>query len=117
MLAKAWVRSMSQQVGDSTARSDYGIRRFRPDDVDAFLELHRDAFGADHGREWFAWKYEENPYVYHVPVFVAERAGDLVGARPFFALELSVNDGRHLALQPCDTMIHPDHRQRGLSTG
>ena len=116
MVARAGYPAMSQQVGEDAARADYGIRRFRPDDVDAFLALHRETFGTDHDREWFAWKYEENPYVYHVPVFVAERAGELVGARPFFALELSVNGGRHLALQPCDTMVHPDHRQRGLST-
>ena len=107
---------MSQQVGDGEAQSDYGVRRLRPDDVDDFLALHREVFDNDRGREWFAWKYEENPYVYHVPVFVAERAGELVGARPFFALELSVNGRRHLALQPGDTMVHPDHRRRGLFT-
>lgn len=116
MLVSAWCRGMSQQVGGGAARSEYGVRRFRPDDVDEFLALHRETFGTDRGREWFAWKYEENPYVYHVPIFVAERAGALVGARPFFALELSVNGGRHLALQPCDTMVHPDHRRRGLFT-
>lgn len=114
MLVRARCLGMSQQVGEDAARSDYGIRRFRPDDVDAFLALHRETFGSDHDREWFAWKFEENPYVYHVPIFVAEQAGELVGARPFFALELSVNGGRHLALQPCDAMVHPDHRQRGL---
>lgn len=107
---------MSQQVGEGEAQSDYGVRRFRPDDVDDFLALHREIYGTDRGREWFAWKYEENPYVYHVPIFVAETAGELVGARPFFALELSVNGRRHLALQPCDAMVHPDHRRRGLFT-
>lgn len=116
MVVCAWCSGMSQQVGDGAAQSDYGIRRFRPDDVDDFLALHREIFGSDHGREWFAWKYEENPYVYHVPIFVAETAGELVGARPFFALELSVNGRRHLALQPGDTMVHPDHRRQGLFT-
>lgn len=106
---------MSQEVsGEPGAGSDYHVRRFRADDVDAFLALHDEVFGRGQGREWFAWKYEENPYVYHVPIFVAEREGDVVGARPFFALELSVDGGRHVALQPCDTMVHPDHRRRGL---
>lgn len=114
MLVWTWCSGMSRQVGDGEAQSDYGVRRFRPDDVDDLLALYREVFDGDRDREWFAWKYEENPYVYHVPVFVAETAGELVGARPFFALELSVNGRRHLALQPGDTMVHPDHRGRGL---
>ena len=116
----------------------YDVRRLRADDVDAFLELLDAVDGRDRGREWFRWKFEENPYVYHVPVFVAERtpgragaggherAGghadgssghpdtDLVAAQPFFVLELSVAGQRHLALQPCETLVHPDHRGRGL---
>ena len=104
---------MSQQ---RTPEREYSVRPFRAGDVDEFLDLHGRVFDPDHGREWFAWKYEENPYVDHVPIFVAEEAGSLVGARPFFALEMSVDGRRRLALQPGDTMVHPDHRRRGIFT-
>lgn len=135
-----------RRAGDRRAERgvDYEVRRLSADDVDAFLELLDAVAGRDLGREWFRWKFEENPYVYHVPVFVAERAdgddgaggqepdsgpadgaggrkradghadGELVAAQPFFGLELSVGGQRHLALQPCDTLVHPDHRGRGL---
>lgn len=99
-----------------TRESEYAIREFEADDVDAFLDLHSRIFDPDRSREWFAWKYEDNPYVDRVPIFVAERDGDLVGARPFFALDMSVNGDRELALQPGDTMVHPEHRRQGLFT-
>ena len=104
---------MSQQLSAEKGRV---VRPFRADDRSDFLDLHGEIFEPDYGREWFAWKYEDNPYVDHVPIFVAERDGELVGARPFFALEMSVDGDRHLALQPGDTMVHPDHRRQGLFT-
>ncbi|MFC6825978.1 GNAT family N-acetyltransferase [Halopelagius fulvigenes] len=97
-------------------RVEYTIRAFRAEDVDDFLDLFSATFDSERGRRWFAWKYEENPYVDHVPIFVAEADGTLVGARPFFALDMSVGGERRLALQPADTMVHPDHRRRGLFT-
>lgn len=104
---------------------DYEVRRLRADDVDAFFDLLDSVAGRDLGREWFRWKFEENPYVYHVPVFVAERVGgdedasghtdsELVAAQPFFVLELSVAGHRHLAMQPCEALVRPDHHGRGL---
>ncbi|SFS03074.1 Ribosomal protein S18 acetylase RimI [Halomicrobium zhouii] len=95
---------------------EYAVRKFESSDLPAFLDLHSEAFDPNYGPEWFAWKYEDNPYVDHVPIFVAERDGDLVGARPFFALDVAVGGERALALQPGDTMVHPDHRRQGLFT-
>lgn len=95
--------------------SEYTIRAFRSDDVAGFLRLFSTVFG-DNGRDWFAWKYRTNPYVDHIPIIVAERDGELVGARPFFALQMAVGGEHRLALQPCDTMVHPDHRRNGLFT-
>lgn len=99
-----------------TRAVEYSIRGFRVDDVDEFLDLHSRTFDAGQDRRWFAWKYEDNPYVDHVPILVAEADGELVGARPFFALDMSVGGDRRLALQPADTMVHPDHRRQGLFT-
>jgi GNAT superfamily N-acetyltransferase len=108
---------MGTQVdGAGVSNVEYDVRQYRADDLEAFLELHEAVFGKGRDREWFAWKYEDNPYVYHVPILVVEQDGDLVGARPFFALELCVNGDRHVALQPGDTMVHPDHRRQGVFT-
>lgn len=113
---------MNQQVGGVVGSdAEYEVRRFREGDRDAVLELHEDVSRNERGRAWFAWKFQENPSVYHVPIFVAERVGgdadgEVVAARPFFALELSVGGRRHVGLQPCDPLVHPDHRGQGLRT-
>ena len=96
--------------------TDYTIREFRRGDREGYLELYETVFGARKSPEWFAWKYEDNPYADHVPVYVAETNGEIVGARSFFALRLRHGDTTVPVLQPCDTMVHPDHRRRGIFT-
>lgn len=98
-----------------TMSSDsYTIRRYEPDDRKAFLDLFEDALGGRMSTDWFAWKYEENPYVDHVPIVLAESDGRVVGARSFFGLQVSAGGRTYDALQPCDTMVRTDHRRRGL---
>ncbi|WP_313692253.1 GNAT family N-acetyltransferase [Halorarum halobium] len=93
------------------------IRWYRADDRERYLDLHEDVLGErPRGEDWFEWKYESNPYVDHVPIVLAEHEGELVGARSFFALPMSVGRRRHAALQPCDTMVRRAHRRRGLFT-
>lgn len=50
----------------------------------------------------------------HVPIILALTDGEVVGARPLFALEMAINGEREVALQPGDAMVHPDHRRQGL---
>lgn len=95
---------------------DYEVRAYRPADRAAFLSLYSEVFGEEKSREWFAWKFEENPYIDHVPIIVATADGELVGARSFFALPVDGGGGSDVALQPCDTMVHADHRRQGLFT-
>lgn len=97
--------------------SSYTIRWFQPEDVDAFLDLYTDVFDEWLvGPAWFSWKYTDNPFLDHVPILVAERDDELVGARPFFALPMALSGDERIALQPADTMVHEDHRGRGLFT-
>lgn len=75
--------------------------------------------GADHwerggGREWFAWKYERNPAASRVPIVVATRDGSVVGARPFLPFPMAAGGERTVGLQTCDTVVHVDHRRRGV---
>ena len=96
--------------------SDYEIRPFEPGDADGFRSLYATVMGERKGQEWFAWKYAENPYAEEVPGMVAVRDGTLVAARPLLALPMRVDGEREVALQPADTMVHPDHRRQGLFT-
>nr|WP_245549643.1 GNAT family N-acetyltransferase [Natronococcus occultus] len=90
------------------------IRRFERGDRDAFLSLYETVFDRDRSTDWFRWKYRDNPYADHVPIVVAEDDGDLVGCRSLFAQELRGDGAVRTAFQPCDTMVHPDYRRRGL---
>ncbi|MFC6836198.1 GNAT family N-acetyltransferase [Halomarina ordinaria] len=94
---------------------DYTVRPY-DGDREGYLDLYETVFGARKSREWFAWKYEDNPYADHVPIYVAQRDGEVVGARSFFGLELRAGERTYTTLEPCDTMVHPDHRRRGLFT-
>ncbi|WP_226039409.1 GNAT family N-acetyltransferase [Natrinema sp. DC36] len=92
----------------------YTVRAFESDDRSAFLSLYESVFGHQRNADWFHWKFDENPYVDHVPILVASEGGDPVGFRSFFAQEMRIGGAVRTAFQPCDTMVHPDHRGRGL---
>ncbi|NGM71210.1 GNAT family N-acetyltransferase [Natronolimnobius sp. AArcel1] len=94
----------------------YTIRRFRATDLEGYCSLYESVFGSRPDDEWFAWKYRNNPYADHVPIYLAEGDGEIVGARSFFALPIRADRETLLAFQPCDTMVHEDHRRQGLFT-
>lgn len=96
--------------------TDYTIRPYRDTDREDFYRLYKAVFNQTKDDAWFDWKYENNPYVDHVPMIVATTEDQLVGARPFFALPVSLGDGESTVLQPGDTMVHPEHRRNGLFT-
>jgi len=95
---------------------EYTLRPYETGDADGFLALYETVWGVRHGHEWFAWRYEDTPFLDHVPVFVAEADGEVVATRPYFGLEMVVGDRQPLGLLTTDTMVHPDHRGRGLFT-
>lgn len=97
-----------------TVDDEYAVRPFRRGDEGAFLDLYDAVF--DRGsREWFEWKYVDNPYAVHVPIFVVEHEADgIVAARPQVPFRMRV-DGRTVpAIRFGDTMVHEDHRRQGL---
>ena len=117
MLELSEASYVSQIDSDTTAsQGEYVIRKYRPGDVEGIMELDRVVWERDRRPAWFMWKYVRNPYVEEVPVFVAERDGQIVGARPLMAFQIRSGEQTRTALQPADTMVHPDHRQRGLFT-
>jgi len=99
------------------AREAYDVRQFERSDRDGFASLYETVFGDARTDEWFDWKFRENPFAEGVPITVAVDPDDgVVGARPMFALPMAVGRSEFLALQPCDAMVHPDHRRQGLFT-
>ncbi|MFW5977721.1 MAG: GNAT family N-acetyltransferase, partial [Halohasta sp.] len=100
----------------TTGREEYRIRRYRPDDREAFYHLYESVFGHPATDEWFEWRFVETPAADDIPIFVAESDGELVGARPFLCFEMATGRRRLLGVQTCDTMVHPDHRRQGLFT-
>ncbi|WP_232702537.1 GNAT family N-acetyltransferase [Halobacterium wangiae] len=92
------------------------IRRYDPRDRADVLALDEVVWDRTRSESWFAWKYEENPYITEPPVFLALADGRVVGARPFMAFRLRAGDTTLSALQPSDTMVHPDYRGRGIFT-
>lgn len=117
------METVSNRDRNSAARNDrsgadgeYTVRWFRDGDTAAYLDLYEEAFD-DHGdRDWFDWKFRDNPFVDHVPIFVAETGEELVGACSHFALPLRIDGETIPAQQPCDTMVDADHRRRGIFT-
>lgn len=105
-------------AGRATAddERDYRVRWFEPRDREAFLALYNDTFGGGTD-SWFDWKFRENPYTSNVPILVAQSPeGEFAGARPQVPLRMRVGDENVLAYRFGDTMVHPDHRRRGVFT-
>lgn len=101
---------------DVRAEQAYTFRAYEPGDERPFLDLFELVWGERRGEEWFRWRFEANPYLDHVPMVVAEADGAVVGVRPFLALPMAVGSETVLGLLTVDTMVHPDHRGRGLFT-
>lgn len=98
----------------ATPDDGYRVRPYEPSDLDGFLRLDSRVWDRTRTPAWFRWKYADNPYADHVPVFVAEYDGEIVGARPFLAIPLRIGDRSVVAYQPADTMVAPDHRRSGI---
>ena len=106
---------MSQTATPSVTADDdrYEIRPFEPADREGYMTLY-DQILSGGDDDWFAWKYETNPFADEVPIVVATDGDRVVGAKSAVAIRLRAGDRTVDALQPADTMVHPDHRRRGL---
>ncbi|QLG28537.1 GNAT family N-acetyltransferase [Halorarum halophilum] len=100
-------------VTTEDGRSEYAVRQYEPSDREEVLSLYGTVFGRD-DESWFDWRYVDNPYLSEVPICVADRDGEVVGARPSLPFPLRVGGERVLAIAQVDPMVAPEHRRRGL---
>jgi hypothetical protein len=98
--------------------AEYDIRHYRPDDLPQVVRLQRHLWGEDldANRAYFKWKYVQNPYTERPLGVVAEHRGKVVGFRGFTATlwHIPGSDRKLRVLGSGDSVVHPDHRLKGL---
>lgn len=92
----------------------YTIRPYDSGDADGVRALFETVWGSNRSAEWIAHRYEANPYRGGPPMIVAERDGEIVGARPFVPFPVRAGGVDTTALYFGNVMVHPDHRRQGL---
>jgi hypothetical protein len=98
----------------------YEYVRFRPEHRDGVLAVLTGLwpYGPELSARLFHWRYVENPYADRVLGIVALHRGRPVGYRGYFAGGFTAGEGGDVGvLYPCDTVVAPEHRNRGLSVG
>jgi GNAT superfamily N-acetyltransferase len=98
----------------------YEIVRYRPglkDDV-AELQTHLWSPRPDHNRAYLEWKHEKNPYLKEPLIYLALAGGRVVGMRGMLGVqwEAGMPPKTFPGLCAEDSVIHPDHRNRGISS-
>lgn len=98
----------------------YEILRYRPEHRDQVIELQKHLWSSDSRRNsaYFAWKYEQNPFLNEILVYLAFLRGEIVGMRGLFGSKWEAGLPRQESLMFCadDLVISPEHRNRGLFT-
>lgn len=105
--------SRQASVGDD---GEYTVRPYDSADVEGVHALSELVWESDRSAEWFAYRYETNPYMDGPPMIVAETDGYVVGARPFVPLPMRVADTDFTGVYLGNVMVHPEHRRQGLFT-
>ncbi len=65
-------------------------------------------------KELFEWKYEKNPYVEKPLCYLAFDGETIVGHRGFVLQKFFTGEEDYLIGTPGDSMVHPDHRRKGI---
>lgn len=114
-------RNPRRGFSDQFREMNYGVFEIKRLEMDAqqkaqFLELLSTSL-TDNTMEWLEWKYMTNPLSRGTPtVFGAihKESGKLAGMRPCMICKVVFGDKVIKAAQPCDTVVHPEFRRRGI---
>lgn len=91
------------------------IREINSSDVDQVIELLNSVFPTKHSKDWWIWKYFNNPFGDSI-IFVAEINEKIVGLRSFWKWKLICRGITFSAFQPVDTVVAPHYKRKGIFT-
>jgi GNAT superfamily N-acetyltransferase len=98
----------------------YEVLKYRPEHKARIAELQCDLWSSDPSLNtaYLEWKYEKNPYVSAVPIYLAAARGEIVAMRGFFGSRWEAGRAREEAFAYCgdDLVIAPAHRNKGVFT-
>ncbi len=104
---------------NSLKHSGYQISRYQRDQMNEVVKLlHKNLWrDREPNFSYFQWKYHDNPYASEPLGVTATHDGAVVGFRGYFATSwyLGSKDNRVIILIPGDTVVHSEHRRKGLS--
>ena len=95
------------------------IRLAEERDRDQVLSLLNSSFSdiqrssQERGIEYWDWKFLENPFGKAI-LTIAETEGKIIAVNNLWPWEFNVRGTILKALQPCDSVVHPDFRGKGL---
>ena len=100
--------------------SGYQISLYKGDQISEVVELLGDNLweaSYERNASYFGWKYHLNPYATQPMGVVAVHEGTIVGFRGYFATNwyLGSVENKTAILLPGDTVVHSNHRRKGLS--
>ncbi len=98
---------------------EYEIVKYRPEFKQDVLKLQTHLWSNDLAlnRDYFAWKYDDNPYISDTHIYLALYQNIPVGMRGVYGARWQTGDPSHDYLVPCagDLVVSPDHRRSGLA--
>jgi len=93
----------------------YELSRYMPEDFEEVLELLTYLWGTEKSnRERFIWKHHKNPFGKKPVGAVAKHDGKIIGFWGFIPVEWRIGNEILMMLNACDTVVHPEHRGKGL---
>ena len=98
-------------------KSSVEIRPFDSSDVDDIVLLLNNEYKADFTRDWWKWKYEENPSGFRGSegdIFVAESEGKVVAHYAILPERFRFHSKTLDVAQAVDAVTHPAYRRMGL---
>lgn len=98
----------------------YEVVKYRPQDKARVAELQMDLWSSDRSLNtaYLEWKYENNPYLDEIPIYLAVSRGEIVGMRGFFGSRWEAGRPRRETSVRCgdDLVICTAHRNKGVFT-
>jgi hypothetical protein len=110
---------LSRASSASHERMTFEIVRYEPKLKSQIFELQRYLWGQDVAvnADYFAWKYERNPYLQTPLIHLALSDGRVVGMRGMYGARWEAGDPGLTFTAPCagDLVLAPDQRNQGLA--